>query len=152
MHDYRKPTVSLNRMFKPPAFLHQIQSLTVFPHTLFFVRAGHFLCMFVSSDAALQQFRLAARGEGVHVGFDWSIIHQCDPGSVLSNPGATTEQMYRAGWLLPIERGDAEQDSVLFSGLGNKPHAVSLVAWLYGRFSPVMWDTMGDCVNIEEWN
>lgn len=84
-------------MFKPPAFLHQIQSLTVFPHTLFFVRAGHFLCMFVSSDAALQQFRLAARGEGVHVGFDWSIIHQCDPGSVLSNPGATTEQMYRAG-------------------------------------------------------
>lgn len=53
--------------------------------------------MLVSSDAALQQFRLAARGEEVHVGFDWSIIHQCAPGSVLSNPGATTEQMYRAG-------------------------------------------------------
>lgn len=127
-------------------------SLSVFPHTLSFIRAGHFLRMLVSSDAALQQFRLAARGEEVHVGFDWSIIHQCAPGSVLSNPGATTEQMYRAGWLLPIERGDAEQDSVLFSGLGNKPHAVSLVAWHYGRFSPVMWDTMGDCVNIEGWN
>lgn len=57
--------------------------------------------------------------------------------------------MYRADWLLPIERGDAEQDSVLFSGLGNKPHAVSLVSWLYGRFSPMTWDTMGVCVNIE---
>lgn len=153
MHECWKPSVRLNRMFKLPAFLHQNQTKPVCISSYIILHQSrtfsmHACLIWCCSPAV----RLAARGEGVHVGFDWSIIHQCAPGTVLSNPGATTEQMYRAGWLLPIERGDAEQDSVLFSGLGNKPHAVSLVSWLYGWFSPMTWDTMGDCVNIEGWN
>lgn len=86
MNECWKPSVRLNRMFKPPAFLHQNQTkpVCISSYSILHQSRTCFMhaCLIWCCSPAV---RLAARVERVHVGFDWSIIHQCAPGTVLSN-------------------------------------------------------------------